>query len=79
MLEAKQGKANGSVIFLHGLGDTSDGWRDVAEMLQNNQPSIRWILPTAPTQYVTLNQCEMPSWYDITSLTDRSGEYYLCT
>lgn len=72
VLEAKNGKPSASVIFLHGLGDTSDGWKEIAEMAQHSQPHVRWVLPEAPNQFVTINQCKMPSWYDIVSLEDRS-------
>jgi len=58
---------------IHGLGDTNMGWADVAGMLQASLPHIKFVLPNAPTSPVTLNGgFEMPSWYDITSLTDRA-------
>jgi lysophospholipase II len=38
-------------------------------------PHIKFILPTAPTQPVTMNMgAPMPSWYDITGLDERSNE-----
>lgn len=38
-------------------------------------PHIKFILPTAPTQPVTMNMgYPMPSWYDITGLDERSNE-----
>jgi len=46
----------GSVIFLHGLGDTGAGWSDVAAMLSRSFPTLRFILPTAyasPTTTIT--------------------------
>jgi len=64
-----------SVIFMHGLGDTAYGWKDAAEYLHQQNPHIKFILPTAPTRPVTLNMgMEMPSWYDIIGLSDRSSE-----
>ena len=40
-----------------------------------DQPIERFILPTAPTQPVTLNfGMAMPSWYDIVGLDERSNE-----
>ncbi len=44
-------------------------------MLSQSLPHVKFILPTAPTQPVTLNMgMPMPSWYDITGLDDRSSE-----
>ena len=38
-------------------------------------PYAKFILPTAPTQPVTMNMgMSMPSWYDITGLDERSNE-----
>jgi lysophospholipase II len=38
-------------------------------------PHAKFILPTAPTQPVTMNMgMAMPSWYDITGLDERSNE-----
>ena len=47
-LVVKPTKAHTStVIFLHGLGDTGDGWKPVADMLAPNFPHTKWILPHA--------------------------------
>jgi len=69
-------KAQASVIVLHGLGDTAQGWADVASMWAEALPSIRFVLPTAPTRPVTLNGgMAMPAWYDIVSLDgDRADQ-----
>ncbi len=60
-----------AVILCHGLGDTSAGWEDtVRHALLPQLPSTRFILPTAPTQPVTINGgAACPSWYNIESLT----------
>lgn len=51
------------------------GWLDVAGQFYNEMPHVKFVLPNAPTQPVTLNGgMSMPSWYDITSLTDRAGQ-----
>jgi len=64
-----------SVILCHGLGDTAEGWVDPARYLSNQLPHVKFILPTAPTQPVTLNMgMSMPSWYDIVGLDSRSNE-----
>jgi len=60
---------------MHGLGDTAAGFEDVAKMWSQTLPHIRFILPTAPTQPVTMNMgMSMPSWYDITGLSERTNE-----
>ncbi|CAO1636357.1 unnamed protein product [Sympodiomycopsis kandeliae] len=75
VVPAASGKASASVIFSHGLGDSGLGWLDVARML-SARPAlkhVRFILPNAPVQPVTLNMgMSMPSWFDITSLEDVS-------
>ena len=66
---------SGLVILMHGLGDSAEGFADVAEMWARSAPHIKFILPTAPTQPVTLNGgFPMPSWYDIVGLSERSNE-----
>jgi predicted esterase len=69
--------ARSAVILCHGLGDTSDGWSEtVSAALAPYLPDTLFILPTAPTQPVTINGgAPCPSWYDIESLsTSRSLE-----
>ena len=70
--EAKQ---SGLVVISHGLGDTAEGFADVAEQFASRYPWLKIILPTAPTQKVTMNMgMAMPSWYDIVGLDERSNE-----
>ena len=38
----------GTVIMLHGLGDTAAGWTDVGYMFKGDLPQIKFIFPTAP-------------------------------
>lgn len=65
----------GSLIFLHGLGDTGNGWLDTCYYMAFNIPGLRVILPTAPSQPVSMNGgYVMPSWYDIKGLDDRADE-----
>jgi len=60
---------------IHGLGDTNMGWADIAGNLHMRMPHVKFVLPNAPTSPVTLNGgMAMPSWYDITSLTDRERQ-----
>lgn len=66
------GKVDGSIIFLHGLGDSGASWKEIAQVFAPTFPTIRWILPDAPQRYVTINGCTMPAWYDIETLSSRS-------
>lgn len=66
---------SGLVVICHGLGDSAEGFVDMAENLASQMPHLKFILPTAPTQPVTMNMgMPMPSWYDITGLDERSNE-----
>jgi len=66
---------SGLVVISHGLGDTAEGFADVAEQFISQMPWLKIILPTAPTQKVTMNMgMAMPSWYDIVGLDERSNE-----
>lgn len=63
------------VVLCHGLGDTAEGFADVAEQFATGMPHLKVVLPTAPTQRVTMNMgMTMPSWYDIVGLDERSNE-----
>lgn len=56
-----------SVIWLHGLGDTGEGWSQVVPAL--NLPGtmrVRFLFPHAPQMPVAINNgYVMPAWYDI--------------
>lgn len=45
-------KTTAVVIFLHGLGDTSEGWSFEMMDIQDKYPYIKFILPTA---YVSIS------------------------
>ncbi|MBT8168367.1 alpha/beta hydrolase, partial [Falsiruegeria litorea] len=62
--------ATACVIWLHGLGDSGNGFTPVVPVLGlPNNHSIRFIFPHAPEQPVTINQgYVMRSWYDIKSM-----------
>lgn len=58
------------VIWLHGLGADRYDFLPVAEALQEQLLSTRFVMPQAPTRPVTINGgYEMPSWYDITTMS----------
>ena len=62
--------ADACVIWLHGLGADKYDFLPVAEALQSQLPSTRFVLPQAPTQAVTVNGgWAMPSWYDILAMS----------
>eukprot|EP00586_Coscinodiscus_wailesii_P022324 CAMPEP_0172509348 /NCGR_PEP_ID=MMETSP1066-20121228/219618_1 /TAXON_ID=671091 /ORGANISM="Coscinodiscus wailesii, Strain CCMP2513" /LENGTH=286 /DNA_ID=CAMNT_0013287785 /DNA_START=296 /DNA_END=1156 /DNA_ORIENTATION=+ len=70
-----ESKQSALVVICHGLGDTAEGFVDVAEHLSQQLPHVKFVLPTAPTQPVTMNMgMPMPSWYDIVGLDERSNE-----
>lgn len=57
-----------TLFWLHGLGDTADGWRDGAASFQLR--CTRVVLPTAPVRPVTINGgIAMNAWFDIAGLT----------
>jgi phospholipase/carboxylesterase len=59
-----------SVIWLHGLGADGNDFVPVIEMLQ--LPNIRFILPHAPYQKISMNNgYEMRAWYDLFGLQSK--------
>lgn len=72
--------AKATVIWLHGLGDSGNGFAPIVPEL-NLPPelAIRFIFPHAPVRPVTINNgMEMRAWYDIKSMdfgsrADRAG------
>ncbi|KAL3783297.1 hypothetical protein HJC23_007966 [Cyclotella cryptica] len=60
-----------AVIFLHGLGDSSEGWSKLAEALPNLRPNlakldITYVFPPAQMVDITVNGGEkMPGWFDV--------------
>ncbi len=59
-----------SVIWLHGLGADGHDFVPVVEMLK--LPTIRFILPHAPYQKITMNNgYEMRAWYDLFGLNSK--------
>ncbi|KMN19727.1 alpha/beta hydrolase [Pseudomonas weihenstephanensis] len=65
-----QKPADACVIWLHGLGADRYDFLPVAEALQEQLLSTRFVLPQAPTRPVTINGgYAMPSWYDIKAMS----------
>lgn len=70
---AAQARHTATLIFLHGLGDTGEGWSQMFRQLQLK--NIKTVCPTAPIMPVTLNAgFRMPSWFDIKSLRQDEKE-----
>ena len=64
---------SGTLLFLHGLGDSGHGWAPVMQIIR--QPHLKYICPHAPAQPVTLNMgMVMPSWFDIRALDASASE-----
>jgi phospholipase/carboxylesterase len=63
-------KAKATVIWLHGLGDSGNGFAPIVPDLKlPDELGIRFVFPHAPTRPVTINNgMSMRAWYDITSL-----------
>ncbi len=62
--------ADACVIWLHGLGADRYDFLPVAEALQEQLRTTRFVLPQAPTRAVTINGgWAMPSWYDILAMS----------
>ena len=59
----------GALIFLHGLGDTPDGWSELEYSLPNLRPKleeIAFVFPPAPVIPITINGgMKMPGWFDL--------------
>lgn len=70
----KQASINSVVIWLHGLGDTAEGWFEPISVILDKHPNTRFILPTASHRSITLNNgYRMPAWFDLASLPDSRG------
>jgi phospholipase/carboxylesterase len=62
--------AKATVIWLHGLGDSGNGFAPIVPELKLPEAlTIRFIFPHAPVRPVTINNgMEMRAWYDIKSM-----------
>jgi len=64
------GEHRATIVWLHGLGDSGEGFSDVFESYRPQ--NTRVVLPNAPIRSVTINSgMKMRAWYDILTL-DRS-------
>jgi len=57
-----------AVLWLHGLGDSGEGWEGAFASLERLVPSVVFSHPTAPTQPLTCDGgSRTTSWFDITT------------
>lgn len=65
-----QHKVEAVVIWLHGLGDSGNGFAPIVPELKLPESlAIRFVFPHAPVRPVTINNgMQMRAWYDIKSL-----------
>ena len=54
ILEPKA-QSDTTVIFLHGLGDSGEGWRSGIEYIQATARNMKFVLPTASIRPITMN------------------------
>ncbi|GBL03560.1 alpha/beta hydrolase [Glaciecola sp. KUL10] len=67
---AAKGDHKATIIWLHGLGDSGNGFAPIApELKLPDELGVKFIFPHAPIRPVTINNgMEMRAWYDIKSL-----------
>ena len=67
------GAHSATVIMLHGLGDSGQGWQSLAQRM--NLPHAKFIFPSAPSRPVTINRgASMPAWFDARGVTSGAAE-----
>ena len=67
---AAQGPHQATIIWLHGLGDSGNGFAPIApELKLDASLGVKFIFPHAPVRAVTINNgMKMRAWYDIKSM-----------
>ncbi|MFT5718858.1 MAG: phospholipase/carboxylesterase [Oleiphilaceae bacterium] len=65
-----QGEHKSTIIWLHGLGDSGNGFAPIApELKLPVELGVKFVFPHAPIRPVTINNgMEMRAWYDIKSM-----------
>ena len=72
VIPASSSAIKATLIFLHGLGDSGQGWASAMKYISGKLPFLKFILPHAPSRPVTINGgATMPAWYDIYTLNLR--------
>mmetsp|Transcript_2174 Transcript_2174/g.8524 ORF Transcript_2174/g.8524 Transcript_2174/m.8524 type:complete len:239 (-) Transcript_2174:404-1120(-) len=68
-----QGEHRSTAIFLHGLGDSGEGWQPLVPYMTSSH--IKFILPSAPYRRLTMFGGEaVPSWTDVKNLEEGTPE-----
>jgi len=69
-----QGEHKATIIWLHGLGDSGNGFAPIApELKLDPSLGVKFIFPHAPVRPVTINNgMKMRAWYDIKSMDMKS-------
>ncbi|MFC4701203.1 alpha/beta hydrolase [Glaciecola siphonariae] len=70
VIQEPKGEHKASIIWLHGLGDSGNGFAPIApELKLPDSLGVKFIFPHAPIRPVTINNgMEMRAWYDIKSM-----------
>jgi phospholipase/carboxylesterase len=65
-----KGEHKATIIWLHGLGDSGNGFAPIApELKLPDELGVKFVFPHAPIRPVTINNgMEMRAWYDIKSM-----------
>mmetsp|Transcript_52424 Transcript_52424/g.166739 ORF Transcript_52424/g.166739 Transcript_52424/m.166739 type:complete len:224 (+) Transcript_52424:360-1031(+) len=65
-----KGEHKATIIWLHGLGDSGNGFAPIApELKLPDNLGVKFLFPHAPIRPVTINNgMEMRAWYDIKSM-----------
>ena len=58
------GEHVGTIIFLHGLGDTGEGWFHDISSFKTSAPGVKVICPTASKRHVTYFRKTLNAWFD---------------
>jgi lysophospholipase-2 len=75
IFQPQVGQHSGTIIFMHGLGDSADGLADIVEMWSEEFRHLKIILPTAPTKKITIMMGQSGNaWYDITAMDESARE-----
>ncbi|RLV95166.1 Protein dopey [Spathaspora sp. JA1] len=70
-INSQKTPAKAAVIFLHGLGDTGEGWSWFPQLIKQSKiitssDVVNYIFPNAPSIPITVNGgYVMPAWFDI--------------